>query len=282
MLVVQKEDGNSTRFRTSRSYIKSLIEALTKAKAQVSSSGGRGQAFDEEACDDDDDDDDEQQAAVGLLSKMIPKDGSITSSTDSAVDLEQQQEAGILTSQMDISAAHLILAYMEKHLEDKERLHREWRELNDNSASFDCKKSSSSTSLNNQKLQDASKLSNNAKIGQLMMQKLAKCALSDENRGKNRNCSIVPYDRNRVKLNIPTESVIGNTTKISTDPQAAAPLTAQRAKQSDYINASYIYDDDPRRPTHIIAQGPTEQTLGTFWQVSRSNLSSRRYVFQME
>lgn len=271
ILVVESENGKSQRFRTSRSYIKSLIEALTKAKSQVSSGLSGNRLSSEGFCLDDDDE--EQQATVGLLeaaNKVGSKDSSNTSS-DSAVDVEQQQEAGILTSQMDISAAHLILAYMEKHLEDKERLQREWRELNDNSSYFDCKSGLANSTPKQQKI--VSKLANNTKVSQLMMQKLAKVALSDDNKGKNRNSSIVPYDRNRVKLSVPTATLVGassvsSNTKIGHQKASSGNRSQAVTRTSDYINASYIYDDDPRMPTHIIAQGPTEQTLGAFWQVS--------------
>lgn len=269
ILVLDSENGKSQRFRTSRSYIKSLIDALTKAKSQVSS-GFSGNRLSNEG--NFDDDDEEEQATVGLLEGLNKEEGSKDSSnisSDSAVDVEQQQEAGILTSQMDISAAHLILAYMEKHLEDKERLQREWRELNDNSSFFDCKSGFTENSTPKQQ-KIVSKLANNAKVSQLMMQKLARVALSDDNKGKNRNSSIVPYDRNRVKLSVPTATpvVSSSNTKVGQQKVSTGDRSQAVTRASDYINASYIYDDDPRMPTHIIAQGPNEQTLGAFWQVS--------------
>lgn len=150
---------------------------------------------------------------------------------------EELAGVGVAMSQMDISAAHLILAYMEKHLEDREQLRREWLELNGNAGS------------------------SNSKIVQLTLQKLAKVALSDQNRGKNRNCLVVPFDRNRVRL----LAQAANDAEVRQSVGASGDSIKQ---PSDYINASYIYDDDLRRPTHIIAQGPTAQTCGQFWQVS--------------
>lgn len=227
----EDEEVQPGGFRTSQSYIKSLINALTRVRptptAMTKSSDLESNRGDGEY--------------PAMLSGAKP--------AEPAAEPADGQEPGIVVSQMDISAAHLILAYMEKHLEDKERLEREWQELNAGGGSG----------------QSSRAPSNSSKINQLLLQRLAKVALREDNRQKNRNCLAVPYDRNRVKLNCSAAAAgagktgnkdrKGRSNNINTGP-------------SDYINASYIHDDDLRRPTHIIAQGPTEQTSGQFWQVS--------------
>lgn len=216
------------RFRTSRSYIKSLVEALSKARAQfpaVNLLSGSGYASAATPLDDD------ELTCGGALS-----DGSQT-------DLEaDSNEPGIMVSQMDISAAHLILSYMEKHLEDKEQLQREWRELQMPAGSCPAEATGCG--------------------GAVALEKLAKVALEEDNKHKNRNNLVVPYDRNRVKLGA----------YCSTRRRSAKPASLGASCKSDYINASYIYDDEPRKPTHIITQGPSEQTVPQFWQVSRDSL----------
>lgn len=230
-IVVEVENNNDNDdeevqpggFRSSQSYIKSLINALTRVRPTAAASA--------KSTDLESNRDDGEFPAMLVAAKPA--------------EPAEEQEPGIVVSQMDISAAHLILAYMEKHLEDKERLEREWQELNAGGGS------------------GQSSRSNSSKINQLLVQRLAKVALSEDNRQKNRNCLAVPYDRNRVKLNCLAAGAgktgnkerKGRSNNINTGP-------------SDYINASYIHDDDLRKPTHIIAQGPTEQTSGQFWQVS--------------
>lgn len=240
---------------------------LAKAKSQVSSTGrGNCQELNEDLdANLDDDDDEDLQASARLLGDNMSKNEDSNNSSDNSFEAEQQ-EAGVMMSQMDISAAHLILAYMEKHLEDKERLQREWRELNENSSLFGSANGAKTKAANQQQTTSAT----NAKVSQLMMQKLAKVALSDENRHKNRNCLVVPYDRNRVKLSTPggsTNKPAKSNPALAVSRKCSSTESNKQHNRSDYINASYIYDDS-RRPTHIIAQGPTEQTVSAFWQVS--------------
>uniref|UniRef100_A0A1I8I6G1 Receptor-type tyrosine-protein phosphatase kappa n=1 Tax=Macrostomum lignano TaxID=282301 RepID=A0A1I8I6G1_9PLAT len=65
-----------------------------------------------------------------------------------------------------------------------------------------------------------------------------------ENAAKNRYQDLLPYDHSRVKLN-PEHSASGG----------------------DYINASYIYDSDPKTKAYILTQGPMESTAPDFWQM---------------
>jgi receptor-type tyrosine-protein phosphatase N len=114
------------------------------------------------------------------------------------------------TINIDITTGHVILSYMEEHLNEKNRLEKEWKEL--------CKYEAEP---------------NKADIGK-----------SDKNMNKNRYSDILPYDHTRVKL--------------------AKPLVEDN---SDYINASYIIDNDPKHPAYITTQGPLSQTTAHFWQM---------------
>ena len=245
-------DAAGTRggFRSSRSYIRSLVEALTKA--------ARLHAYSH--LDDDEphgcDDDDELQSREPLIGKRCgkrAKEQPDEAEGQPAARKQQQVRNGhtssedsddILVSQMDISAAHLILDYMEKHLEDKQRLVREWRELN-------CCADEPAAS------NKASRL--------LALKRLAKVALADENRAKNRNLAALPFDRNRVRLGQKAAAAAAAAKKRKRSGKSSLHLQPLGA---DYINASLIFDDDQRRPTHIIAQAPTDSTCGQFWQVS--------------
>jgi len=231
---LEASERGGGRFRSSRSYIKSLIDALTKAKAQTAP-------------------DCLEQGGLPARASRSAGQAEVASEASPAGGLaneEQEEEFGVVMSQMDISAAHLILAYMERHLDDKEQLQREWAELN--AASL----GASTDVCRNKQAVD--------KINQLNLQRLAKVALSDENRPKNRNPLVVPFDRNRVKLGCAQAS------KLTRSLGGGQPKVGgfRERNGSDYINASHIYDDDPRRPTHIVAQGPSAQTCAQFWQVS--------------
>lgn len=223
----QMEETGSGSFRSSRSYIKSLIDVLAKARSQIHSgasdliSGKQGQ---------DDEPDLMARQARLLAGKDAPE--------------SEDDDCGVVMSQMDISAAHLILDYMEKHLEDKERLRREWCELNAVSGG---------------------RPGATSKLNQAVLSRLAKSALEERNRAKNSTLQVVPFDWNRVKLGSPARGCSSLSAALAETGSESAPR--QRSAE-DYINASFIYDDDPRKPTHIIAQGPNEQSAGQFWQVS--------------
>ena len=61
---------------------------------------------------------------------------------------------------------------------------------------------------------------------------------------KNRFRDVLPYDRTRVKLREDSNEC-----------------------NSDYINANFIIDIDPRNPDYIVTQGPLDNTLSDFWQM---------------
>uniref|UniRef100_G3NSZ9 Protein tyrosine phosphatase receptor type Na n=1 Tax=Gasterosteus aculeatus aculeatus TaxID=481459 RepID=G3NSZ9_GASAC len=117
-------------------------------------------------------------------------------------------------SNMDISTGHMILAYMEDHLRNKDRLQREWEAL----CSYQAEPSS-------------------VAVAQL-----------PNNMDKNRRAESLPYDHTRVKLK----------------------SDVNHSKQ-DYINASIIFDHDPRQPAYIATQGPLAHTVADFWQMVWEN-----------
>ncbi|XP_055004395.1 protein tyrosine phosphatase receptor type Na isoform X3 [Boleophthalmus pectinirostris] len=113
-------------------------------------------------------------------------------------------------SNMDISTGHMILAYMEDHLRNKDRLQKEWEAL----CSYQAEPSS-------------------VAVGQ-----------QEINKDKNRYAVSLPYDHTRVKLK-----------------------TEMNPSKQDYINASIIFDHDPRQPSYIATQGPLPHTVTDFWQM---------------
>lgn len=235
-------------YRSSGSYIKSLVDALSKARSRIPNqfmipgTGKKGTGI-----LDDDDEDDKLDHELGGSDKNKSSDIN-------------DPGYGNMVSQMDISAAHLILSYMEEHLEDKERLRREWIEVNAaHPFMLSLNNNHNHSNNNNNNKQQTNIDSNSNKLGRLILERMARAALSKENRNKNRNLQVVPFDSNRVKLG---NSDLGNRKFLS----------------GDYINASYIYDDDPRRATHIIAQGPLESTVTNFWQVSEQIYI---YIYQL-
>lgn len=117
-------------------------------------------------------------------------------------------------SNMDISTGHMILAYMEDHLRNKDRLQKEWEAL----CSYQAEPSSVAV------------------------------AQVPSNMDKNRHAESLPYDHTRVKL------------KTEVNPS-----------KQDYINASIIFDHDPRQPAYIATQGPLPHTVADFWQMVWEN-----------
>ncbi|XP_069010707.1 protein tyrosine phosphatase receptor type Na isoform X1 [Embiotoca jacksoni] len=117
-------------------------------------------------------------------------------------------------SNMDISTGHMILAYMEDHLRNKDRLQKEWEAL----CSYQAEPSS-------------------VAVAQVPC-----------NMDKSRHAESLPYDHSRVKL------------KTEVNPS-----------KQDYINASIIFDHDPRQPSYIATQGPLPHTVADFWQMVWEN-----------
>ncbi|XP_015259190.1 PREDICTED: receptor-type tyrosine-protein phosphatase-like N [Cyprinodon variegatus] len=117
-------------------------------------------------------------------------------------------------SNMDISTGHMILAYMEDHLRNKDRLQKEWEAL----CSYQAEPCSVAV------------------------------AQEPANMDKNRHADALPYDHSRVKM------------KPEVNPN-----------KQDYINASFIFDHDPRQPAYIATQGPLPHTVADFWQMVWEN-----------
>lgn len=115
-----------------------------------------------------------------------------------------------VTANLDITTGHAVLSYMEDHLNNKNRLDKEWEEI----------------------------------CGYEADNVTTASAVTTQNSRKNRSVAALPYDHNRIKLNPKNNHV-----------------------QSDYINASSIIDNDPKRPLYIAAQGPLPSTIPDFWQM---------------
>lgn len=75
--------------------------------------------------------------------------------------------------------------------------------------------------------------------------------IAQQNWEKNRTEKALPYDHNRVVINGSVSGGSGSSLDCSTN----------------YINASYIIDNDPRSPLYIAAQGPLTSTVNEFWQM---------------
>ncbi|XP_059163240.1 receptor-type tyrosine-protein phosphatase N2-like [Physella acuta] len=71
-----------------------------------------------------------------------------------------------------------------------------------------------------------------------------KMATDQSNTRKNRFADVLPYDHSRV--------ILSSNANVS---------------NSDYINASFITDHDPRNPAYICTQGPLPHTVADFWQM---------------
>jgi len=71
-----------------------------------------------------------------------------------------------------------------------------------------------------------------------------KSASDPKNSSKNRYRDVLPFDHSRIKLH-----EISNTF------------------HSDYINASFISDVNPRQPEYIATQAPLDNTVADFWQM---------------
>uniref|UniRef100_A0A0K0DTE0 Protein-tyrosine-phosphatase n=1 Tax=Strongyloides stercoralis TaxID=6248 RepID=A0A0K0DTE0_STRER len=71
-------------------------------------------------------------------------------------------------------------------------------------------------------------------------------ASKPENLPKNRNQQILPYDESLVHLGSPTSSSF---------------------LKNNYINASSIFDVNPKHPSYIAAESPVSATISNFWQM---------------
>ncbi|CEF68595.1 IA-2 ortholog [Strongyloides ratti] len=71
-------------------------------------------------------------------------------------------------------------------------------------------------------------------------------ASKPENLPKNRNQQILPYDESLIRLGSPTSSP---------------------SLKNTYINASSIFDVNPKHPSYIAAESPVSATIPNFWQM---------------
>ncbi|XP_051039146.1 receptor-type tyrosine-protein phosphatase C isoform X2 [Phodopus roborovskii] len=84
----------------------------------------------------------------------------------------------------------------------------------------------------------------------------------DENKKKNRNSNVVPYDFNRVTLKHELEM----SKESEPDSEASSDDDSDSEETSKYINASFVMSY--WKPEMMIAaQGPLKETVGDFWQM---------------
>ncbi|KAI1237240.1 Receptor-type tyrosine-protein phosphatase-like N, partial [Lamprotornis superbus] len=167
-------------------------------------------------------------------------------------------------SNMDISTGHMILAYMEDHLRNRDRLAKEWQAL----CAYQAEPS------------------------------ICSIAQSEANLKKNRNPDYVPCEhpshpapgtspRDQLSCQSRVWAVRTLRAMASCISVPAAPLATHQASwpvplddhvriklkaesnpsRSDFINASPIIEHDPRMPAYIATQGPLSHTIADFWQM---------------
>ncbi|XP_040593819.1 receptor-type tyrosine-protein phosphatase C isoform X3 [Mesocricetus auratus] len=84
----------------------------------------------------------------------------------------------------------------------------------------------------------------------------------DENKKKNRNSNVIPYDFNRVPLKHELEM----SKESEPDSEASSDDDSDSEETSKYINASFVMSY--WKPEMMIAaQGPLKETIGDFWQM---------------
>ncbi|CAF0948283.1 unnamed protein product [Brachionus calyciflorus] len=148
--------------------------------------------------------------------QVVNNSNTINSTPIRITDSNQSRNASWLEESMchfniDITTGHVILSYMEKYLNDKDLINKEWNYLTE----YVPDENSTYT------------------------------ASQMKNYKRNRYEDRLPYDYSLVKL--------------------------RNAEESDYINASYIIDDDPKNPAYIAAQSPLQETASEFWQMLWDN-----------
>ncbi|XP_074551620.1 protein tyrosine phosphatase receptor type Na isoform X2 [Halichoeres trimaculatus] len=146
-------------------------------------------------------------------------------------------------SNMDISTGHMILAYMEDHLRNKDRLQKEWEALCSYQAD-PCSVAVAQTPNNMDKNRHAESLP--CKFAQLE-------TLNSEN-------NVVVFFNALLLLCFYTDDHTRVKLKSEVNPN-----------KQDYINASIIVDHDPRQPAYIATQGPLPHTVADFWQMVWEN-----------
>lgn len=152
----------------------------------------------------------ENTSAASTPGHNFPAESSATSSVRKSSESSISWSEEPITASLDISTGHAVLSYMEDHLCNRDRLNKEWEDI--------CVYEAEGTKIY--------------------------AATNPKNSRKNRTTAALPFDHNRVKLNV-ADNHVG----------------------SDYINASYIIDNDPKLPLYIAAQGPLSSTIPDYWQM---------------
>ncbi|XP_061383211.1 receptor-type tyrosine-protein phosphatase N2 isoform X2 [Danaus plexippus] len=135
---------------------------------------------------------------------------------------------------MDISTGHMVLAYMEDHLRNKDRLEQEWQAL----CAYEAEPCATAA------------------------------ALKPENNGKNRCADVLPYDHSRVILNTLSNHLGSDYINASTIVSCHILSQISDANYiNNHLNPLKQTDHDPRNPAYIAAAGPLVQTAPDFWQM---------------
>ncbi|KHJ82296.1 hypothetical protein OESDEN_18011, partial [Oesophagostomum dentatum] len=77
--------------------------------------------------------------------------------------------------------------------------------------------------------------------------------------------AIRDYHNTEKKTTIGTEHPQRNRSVIPFD-ESLVPVDSWEEGKTEYLNASFIYDDDPRQPVYIAAQTPRAEDIAAFWQ----------------
>ncbi|KJH43491.1 Protein-tyrosine phosphatase [Dictyocaulus viviparus] len=72
-------------------------------------------------------------------------------------------------------------------------------------------------------------------------------------------------DVERITEKIVRDTVCSNLLKRIVD-ESLVPVDSWEEGKTEYLNASFIYDDDPRQPMYIAAQTPRAADVTAFWQ----------------
>ncbi|CAK5100938.1 unnamed protein product [Meloidogyne enterolobii] len=132
-------------------------------------------------------------------------------------------------SDMDIGTGHVLLAFLQKHLENPNEINKQWESVKDYEAS----------------------------------EEVAQCKVAkrEENVGKNFDSGTLPCKKLNFILKL--RAFLDDESRVQLHENDLAELSDGKG----YINASMIFDSNPEQPAYIAAQTPLEQTASQFWQM---------------
>lgn len=100
--------------------------------------------------------------------------------------------------------------------------------------------------------------------GHIILNLLQEC-LADPSKIEAQWESIRDYHNTNKHTTIGTQNADRNRSIVPFD-ESLVPVDAWEDGKTEYLNASFIYDDDPRQPMYIAAQTPRTADVATFWQ----------------